>query len=90
MNIVANTFVLIYILCTTEVERLEENLGIDDLTGNKSLMASSSASFEFEDLSIIDVQNVLNEEEMMEHKKFVDIANECAKKSQDPQTKVGR
>ena len=90
MSIVVNTFVLINTLFTTEVERLEETLGVDNLTGNKSLMVSSSASFEFEDLSIIDVQNVLNEEEMTEHKKFVDITNECAKKSQDPQTKVGR
>ena len=79
---------LIYILCTTEVERLEEILGVDNLTGNKSLMVSSSASFEIEDMSSI--ENVLNEEEMMEHKNYVDITNECAKKSQDPQTKVGR
>ena len=42
-----------------------------------------------EDEDQYDEENALGEEERKEHKQYVDLANECAKKSPDPQTKVG-
>jgi len=73
------------IILHAEVQLLEENLGSDKLPGN--LMLGNKYSFEYDiDMSIYD--KALNEEEKMEHKEFVDLARDCAKKSPDPQTKV--
>ena len=41
-----------------------------------------------EDEDQYDEENALGEEERREHKQYVDLANECAKESPDPQTKV--
>jgi len=43
-----------------------------------------------EDEDHYDEENALSEEERQEHKPYVDLANECAQESPDPQTKVGR